>query len=430
MYSGNQFTKNLWRKGARITMQLAIEGGKPVRDRMLPIFRLEIDSDEYENIKAVLNSGQISRGIRPSQFERSFAEYVRAKHAVVVNSGTAALHLALMCLDLPPGSEVITSSLSFVATAFAAEYCGLRPVFIEIEPETYNMSPVSLHEYLEKKSNIRNLSPEGQPQVILPVHYAGKPCDMRAIREIADAYGLLVVEDAAHALGARYWNNPLAPRVGSCRFAELTTFSFFATKNITGGEGGVITTNDEHKAKRMRRIKAHGIEPLGPDYPQTSGYYDVTEVGYNYHLSNINIALVEAQLPKLEMLNAKRRDNAAYLTSLLGDIEEIRCPQLDEDSDHVFHLYTIQLCLERITVSRDQIVAALLAEGIQVGVYYRPIHLFSYFRHKYGYREGDLPITETICNSIITLPMYPLLTKRDCEDISLALHKVISRYRR
>ena len=424
---------------------LAIFGGKPVRTQTLPIFRLEIEGVEFEAVRMVLASGQISRGARPLQFEEKFCEYVGAMHGVVVSSGTAALHLAIQSLDLPVGSEIVMPSLSFVATAFAAEYCGLNPVFVDIESDTFNLDPQKLSQLLEARGINSNSQAGGLPKAIVPVHYGGRPYDVEKIKSIADEYGLRIIEDAAHAVGATYGAQGSPEeyavhstgkaklkvknlKVGCCKYSDLTCFSFFATKNITGGEGGIVTTNDKNLACRIRRMKAHGIVPLD-DAPKTSGYYDVKGIGYNFHLSNINIALLEAQLQKIDDLNDKRKANAKYLSGLLNDLEEVHCPQYDR-YDHVYHLYTITAELDRLSATRDELIHALLMEGIQVGVYYRPIHLFTYFREKYGYKKGDLPVTETVCDSLITLPMYPCLTKRDIADIAEAVHKVIKHYRK
>ena len=376
--------------------------------KLLPIFHLYLDEEDYKSVKEIMDSGQISRGKLPSVFESQFSEYIGCKHTVVLNSGTTALKLAMQALDLPAGSEVIVPSLTFVATAFAPIYCNLKPVFAEIEPETFNLSP----EDVEKK-----ITPK--TKAIIPVHYAGQPANLKAINEIAHRHDLVVVEDAAHAVGAEYQGK----KIGN--ISDLTAFSFFATKNITGGEGGAVCTNNEEWAENIRLMKAHGIKPLKSG-PKTSGYYDVVSIGYNCHLSNLNIGLLLSQIKRLDKLNNMRRSNAKYLTSLLKEIPSVETPEIAEGNDHVFHLYTIKLNLDHFNMSRDEIVEALLKEGIGGGVYYRPIHLFSYFREQYGYKEGDLPITEEVANRLITLPMYPQLNKSDLERIYLALKKVIN----
>ncbi len=393
--------------------RLALYGGPPVRKERLPIFRLSLTDEEIARVVEVLRSGQISRGPLRDRFAERFCVYTGARHAVAVASGTAALHLALQALNLPPGSEVIVPALTFVATAFAAEYCGLRPVFADIDPDTLNLSPQDV---------ARKITP--RTRAIVPVHFAGQVADMEDLYEIAFAHDLAIVEDAAHAIGATHGGQKVGatpPRVEG-RVPHLVCFSLFATKNMTAAEGGMVTTYDETLARRIERLRAHGIVPL-PDAPRTSGYYDVVDLGYNYHLSNLHIALGMAQLEHLDNMNARRKALAARLTALLADVPGLRVPV--PRHDHVYHLYTVLLD-PALAPWRDTIVNALLAEGIQVGLYYRPVHLFSYFRRKYGYTSGSLPVTERVSSVIITLPMYPLLSEADLEDMSRAMRKVLS----
>ncbi len=392
--------------------RLALYGGPPIRKERLPIFQLSLTDEEIARVVEVLRSGQISRGPLRDRFAERFCAYTGARHAVAVASGTAALHLALKALDLPPGSEVIVPSLTFVATAFAAEYCGLRPVFAEIDPETLNLSPEDV---------ARKITP--RTRAIIPVHFAGQVADMEALYEIALSHNLAIIEDAAHAIGATYEGQKIGatPTYVEGRIPHLVCFSLFATKNMTAAEGGIITTYDESLARRIERLRAHGIVPL-PDAPRTSGYYDVVELGYNYHMSNLHIALGMAQLDRLDDMNYRRKYLAQRLTSLLSDIPGIRVP--NSKNDHVYHLYTILLDSSLVYL-RDTIIMALLAEGIQVGLYYRPVHMFSYFMDKYGYSPYSLPVTELVSDSIITLPIYPLLSDNDLRDIHLALKKVI-----
>lgn len=374
---------------------------------MLPIFRLYLDEDDFKSVSDVMSSGQISRGEMPSIFEEEFSTYIGCEHSIVLNSGTAALSLAMQALDLPQGSEVIVPSLTFVATAFAPIYCDLKPVFAEIEPETFNLSPEDVERRITSKT-----------KAIIPVHYAGQPVDLDAIKDIARRHNLVVIEDAAHAVGAEYQNR----KIGN--ISDLTAFSFFATKNITSGEGGVVCTNNAQWAEKIRLMKAHGIVKSLAGSPKASGYYDVTSIGYNCHLSNLNIALLSSQLRRLDQLNDMRRSNAKYLTCLLQELPFVETPEIREGNDHIFHLYTIKLRPGKVNMSRDEMVEALLKEGIGVGVYYRPVHLFSYFQKHFGYRAGDLPVTEDAANRLITLPMYPQLNKADLERICMVLNKV------
>ena len=401
--------------------KIALEGGCPVRERRLPIFRLQITAGEMSAVQNVLLSGYISRSSLRDRFAEQFRQYTGARYAVVVSSGTAALHLALRAMDLRPGSEAIVPSFSFVATAFAVEYCGLKPVFAEVDPETFNISP----EDIERKITART-------EAIIPVHFAGQVADLEAIYGLARRYGLAVVEDAAHAVGAKYGTKKVGASVADTgnqnvtRVEAAVAFSLFATKNMTSGEGGIVTTGSAEVARRIELMRAHGIVRL-PDSPPASGYYDVVDLGYNYHLSDPNIALGMERLKRLDELNRTRRERARRLTDLLNGIEGVIVPQVV--NDHVFHIYNILLDLKRLSASRDRIVQALLAEGIQVGVYYRPIHLFSYFQRKYGTRKGDLPITEQVSDATVTLPMYPLLSDEDLRDIARAVEKVVHYYR-
>lgn len=375
---------------------------------MLPIFRLYLDEDDYKSVKDVMDSGQIARGKLPAVFENEFSEYIGCEHSVVLNSGTTALMLAVQALDLPSGSEVIVPALTFVATAFAPIYCNLKPVFAEIEPETFCLSPEDVERRITPKT-----------KAIIPMHYAGQPVNLEAINEIARRHGLIVIDDAAHAVGAEYQGR----KIGNV--SDLTAFSFFATKNMTGGEGGVVCTNNEAWAKKIRLMKAHGITPLESG-PRASGYYDVVSIGYNCHLSNLNVGLLRSQLRRLDKLNDMRKSNAKYLTSLLEAIPSVETPEILEGNDHIFHLYTIKLKQGNSRMSRDEIVETLIEQGIGVGVYYRPVHLFSYFREHYGYGAGDLPVTEGVANRLITLPMYPQLDKVELEKVYSVLKRVLN----
>ncbi len=385
--------------------KLAIDGGKPVREQMLPIFKLKLGNEEFQAVRNVLESGGISRGNFREKFESAFCEYTGANNAIVVNSGTAALHLAVQALNLKPGDEVIVPSLSFVATAFAAEYAGLKPVFTEIDPATFNISVDDVKRKITDRT-----------RAIIPVHYAGLPVNLNALREISKNHNLFLIEDAAHAIGASYNGNKIGNE------GDLTAFSLFATKNMTAGEGGIITTNNKEWADSIRLSRAHGITALR-NRPAVSGLCDVSQLGYNYHLSNLNIALAIEQLKKLDEMNQRRKEMAVYLSNLLKDVEEIELP--GAENNHIFHLYTIKLMDEKLAGNRDQILESLLAEGIQVGVYYLPIHTFSYFHNKYGTGPGDLPITEKVCNSLVTLPLYPSITKNEIKDIAAALKRVV-----
>ncbi len=385
--------------------KMIIDKDNPVRKEILPIYQLKIDENEISAVLKVLQSGQISRGHLREKFESHFCEFTGSKFAIILNSGTAALHLTLKALNLKSDHEIIIPSLSFVATAFAVEYCDLKPVFVEINPYTFNICIDDVQKKITEKT-----------RAIIAVDFAGLPAELNKLKEICLRYGLYLIEDAAHAIGASYDGS----MVGN--YSDLTAFSLFATKNMTAGEGGIVTTNNKDWANQIKLIRAHGISPLEKS-PKASGFYDVKCLGYNYHLSNLNIALAIEQLKKLNSVNNLRKEKAAYLTKLLEEIEEIQTPV--KTKEHVYHLYSIRLVGNKLISMRDQIIKALYLEGIEAGVYYLPIHLHSYFREKYGFCRGALPVTEQVCDSLITLPFYPFITSDDLEDISKALKKVI-----
>lgn len=426
---------------------LALEGGKPVRRSLLPLFRRETDEQELEALAEVLRSGQLSRSPRRERLAEQFCAYSGAPHTVVVSSGTAALHLALMALALEPGSEVIVPSLTFVATASTVLHCGAVPVFAEVDPETLCLSPESVAERVTSRT-----------RAIVVVHFGGRVAPLGRLLELARTHGLALIEDAAHAIGAglpgaRVGSFQCAPDLDANTLEQgpplpgdiprLATFSLFATKNMTGGEGGLVTTPDPRLRRRLELLRGHGIESV-PGLVSASGNYDVTTLGFNYNLSDLNIALALTQLPRLDEQNRRRQRLARELNARLSGIPGLKCPALtvtsrleptaapdpaEADPYHVFHLYSVQLELSCVRVSRDRVLEALLAEGVQGGVYYRPIHTFAYYQQRCGTRRGDLPITERLSDALITLPFHPLLTSAELDDMAEALHKVLIAYR-
>lgn len=391
---------------------LAIKGGFPIRSSILPIARPLIDNTEIDLCIQVLKSGSLSRGEWVTKFEQEFADYSGSKFCIALSSGTAGLHLALKALNLQKDSEVIVPSLTFVATALAPIYNNLVPVFAEISKNTLMIDPEDIKRKITDKT-----------RVIIPVHYGGGSAPIDEIMKIAEEYNLYVIEDACHAAGVSYKQKKLGT------FGDMGVFSFFATKNMTAGEGGAVVTQDKELADKVRQLRAHGISHSN-NQTKVSGNYDVIDVGYNYHLSHLHLAVAYAQLKKLDVMNKMRVENAKYLTHLLKGIDEIEILEYLRNTSCTYHLYTILLRLERLKIDRDEFIKALRAEGIQAGIYYRPIHMFTLFRDKYGYKEEDLPITSSICNRIITLPMYPQLQKKDLEDIGKAVDKVVYTFKK
>jgi perosamine synthetase len=393
-------------------VSLAIDGGRGIRAERLPIFRLQLTDEDVCSVESVLRSGQISRGSYPREFEAELAAYLGVSHTVVCSSGTAALHASLLALGIEPGSEVIVPALTFVATVLAPLYVGCRPIFAEVDPDTLTLDVSDVRRKISSRT-----------AAVIGVDYGGQPCDASSLLEIARGSGCRLIIDAAHSIGAA--SGP--GKVGA--EADATAFSFFATKNLAAGEGGAVAVPDASTYERLQRIKAHGIQ--FPPGPRISGLCDVLELGHNFHLSNLNIALARSQLRQLDSRIAERKHLAAILTDLIHsrvDSRLVGTPAIVRD--HAFHLYTVRLRLENLRVTRDQVIRALSAEGIETGVYYRPAHLFSYIRSRLGTAEGQLPRTEKICEELLTLPLYPGLSSADLEDISAALTKVLAAYAR
>lgn len=390
---------------------LAIEGGKPIRQKMLAYGRQWIDQEDIRAVTEALTSDWLTTGPKIAEFETLFAESVGAKYAVAVSNGTAALHVALFAAGIEEGVEVITTPFTFVATSNAVRYMGGTVKFVDVRPDSYNIDPKKIEEHITDKT-----------KAIVAVDFAGHPADFDEINALADRYNLIVVEDAAHSLGATYKNR----KVGS--LVDLTTFSLHPVKHITTGEGGMITTDDAALASRMRLFRNHGIaldhkqrEALG------SWCYDMTDLGFNYRLTDIQCALGISQLKKLTGWVKRRQEIASKYAEAFREIPEIIVPVTLSECENSWHLYVIQL--NNLSVPRDQIFKALRAENIGVNVHYIPVPWHSYYQ-KLGYVKGQWPVTETLHEKIISLPMWPGMSDQDVCDTINAMQKVISAYRK
>jgi perosamine synthetase len=391
---------------------LAIQGGRPVRETLLPYGRQSIDEDDIRRVVEVLRSEWITTGPKVAEFEEAFAAYVGAKYGVSFSSGTAALHGAAFATGLGPGDEAITTPMTFCATANCVLYQGAKPVFADVCPDTLNIDPDQI---------ARRITP--RTKAILPVDYAGHPADLKAILELAERHRLVVIEDACHALGAEYRGQ----RVGG--ISRMTVFSFHPVKHITTGEGGMVTTDDGELARRLRLFRNHGIDD---DARRRQGEvqwtYEMVELGYNYRLTDIGCGLGLSQLRKLEKNLARRRQIAqryhAAFESMLGIIP----PTERSDVMSAWHLYPIRLDLERLRATRAEIFAALRAENVGVNVHYIPVPCHTYYRKRFGYQSGDYPVAEAAYESLITLPMFPGATERDVKDVVNAVEKVVRYY--
>jgi UDP-4-amino-4,6-dideoxy-N-acetyl-beta-L-altrosamine transaminase len=394
------------------TQTLAIDGGVPVRATFLPYGRQSMGEADIQAVVDVLRSDWLTTGPKVAEFEEAFASHVGAKHAVSFSSGTAALHGAAFAARLKPGDEAITTPLTFAATANCVLYQGATPVFADVCPDTLNLDP----EQVERKITANT-------RAILPVDYAGHPADLDAIRQIASRHGLIVIEDACHALGAEYRGR----KVGS--IADMTVFSFHPVKHITTGEGGMVTTDNPQFAETLRRFRNHGISSDARQR-QSAGqwHYEMVLLGFNYRLPDIVCALGIEQLKRLESNLVRRREIAARYTSAFGEIVGVITPAVRPDANPAWHLYPIRLDLEKLSADRAQIFRALRAENIGVNVHYIPVHLHPYYRDRFGYNGGEFPVAEDAYSRLISLPMFHGMTDQDVDDVITAVRKVLGHY--
>jgi len=393
---------------------LAIDGGSPVREKLLPYGRQSVDEADIQAVVKVLRSDWLTTGPKVAEFEGAFAARVDAAHAVSFTSGTAALHAATFAAGLKAGDEALTSPMTFAATANCVLYQGATPVFVDVSADTLNLDP----ELITKK-----ISPK--TRAILPVDYAGHPADLSAIIEIAQGRGLIVIEDACHALGAEYRKK----RVGS--IADMTVFSFHPVKHITTGEGGMVVTDNPQFAETLRRFRNHGISSDARQR-QTTGqwHYEMVLLGFNYRLPDVASALGIEQLKKLDANLMRRREIAARYTAAFREVPAAIPPALRREVEPAWHLYPIRLDLAKLTADRAQIFRALRAENIGVNVHYIPVHFHPYYRDRFGYKPGDFPAAEDAYARLLSLPMFHAMTDQDTEDVIHAVGKVVGHYSR
>jgi perosamine synthetase len=393
---------------------LAINGGAPVRETLLPYGRQSIDEADIQAVVEVLRSDWLTTGPKVGEFEEAFAERVGAAHAVSFTSGTAALHAAAFAAGLKSGDEAITTPMTFAATANCVLYQNSTPIFADVCADTLNLDP----RQIERKINPRT-------RAIFAVDYAGHPADLDPILELAKRKGLIVIEDACHALGAEYRGR----RVGS--IADMTVFSFHPVKHITTGEGGMVATNNPQLAETLCRFRNHGISSDARQR-QSAGqwHYEMVLLGFNYRLPDIACVLGIEQLKKLDANLARRRQIAAQYTAAFRQISGVIPPAVHPEVNPAWHLYPIQLDLEVLRADRAQIFRALRAENIGVNVHYIPVHLHPYYRERFGYKGGEFPVAERAYSRLISLPMFHSMSDRDIDDVIEAVRKIMSYYSR
>lgn len=389
---------------------------------MIPYGRHHIDEQDIEAVVDVLRSGALTQGPTIESFERAVADYVGAKYAVAVSSGTAALHLTALIAGVSPGTSLVTSPITFVASANGGRYAGGRIVFADIELDTVNMSPHALREVLARNPDVR---------AVVPVHFAGLPCDMPAIKLAADQAGAMVIEDAAHALGARY---PDGQRVGSCAYSHMTIFSFHPVKAIAAGEGGMITTNDEAIYRRLLRLRSHGINKLGdpfqlPEQAETNGvrdpwYYEMQEIGFHYRITDIQCALALSQFKKLDRFIARRQAIAKKYDARFSGMRNCRPAQpMGRDlSGH--HLYVIRIDYEAANINRGQLIQELRLRQIGSQVHYIPVPAHPYYR-RLGFRPEDYPNAQKYYQEALSIPLFYDLTDEQQEMIIAAIQELV-----
>jgi len=394
-------------------------------NHFLPFSLPLIENDEIEEVVETLRSGWITTGPKTKKFEEEFRKYIGCKHVIAVNSCTAALHLALEAIGLREGDEVITSPMTFAATAEVIRYFNAKPVFVDIDSTTMNIDPEKIEDYLSSCMN----SHSSLPKAIIPVHYAGYPCDMDRIFQIAERYNLRVIEDAAHALPS-FYKGKLVGTMG-----DLTCFSFYATKNITTAEGGMIATDNDEWAERMRIMSLHGISKDAWKRYTAEGnwYYEIIAPGYKYNLTDIAAALGIAQLKKIDALWKRRTQIADMYNGAFKRLPELDGPLGGEDEEqtrHSWHLYVIRLNLQRLQIDRNRFIEELKRKGIGTSVHFIPLHMHPYYRETYGYESDDFPVAYETFKRIISLPIYPKMTDIDVERVIEAVTDVVKSYRR
>ncbi|HXS78324.1 MAG TPA: UDP-4-amino-4,6-dideoxy-N-acetyl-beta-L-altrosamine transaminase [Terracidiphilus sp.] len=393
---------------------LAIHGGTPVRKTLLPYGRQSIEEDDIQAVVDALRSDWLTTGPKIPEFEEAFAAWLGARFAVSFSSGTAALHGAAFAAGIATGDEAITTPLTFAATANCVLYQNGTPVFADISADTLNLDPERVAAKVSPKT-----------KALLPVDYAGHPADLDAMLEIADRHGLVVIEDACHALGAEYKGR----RVGS--IAHMTVFSFHPVKHLTTGEGGMVTTDNAAYADALRKFRNHGISSGARDRQQAGQWhYEMVLLGYNYRLTDIACALGLSQLKKLEENLTRRREIATRYTAAFREMPGICAPVVREEALPAWHLYPVRLDLARLSAGRAEIFRALRAENIGVNVHYIPVHLHPYYRERFGYRGGEFPVAESAYESLISLPMFHGMSDQDVEDVIRAVDLVIGYYRK
>ncbi|MGN0431369.1 MAG: UDP-4-amino-4,6-dideoxy-N-acetyl-beta-L-altrosamine transaminase [Lachnospiraceae bacterium] len=395
--------------------ELAINGGTPVRDTKLFYGHQYIDEADIAAVTEVLKSDYLTCGPKITELEKRLCEITGAKYAVVVSNGTAALHIACQAAGVTRGDEVITTPITFAASANCALYCGAKPVFADINERTYNIDPASVVKHMTDKT-----------KAVVAVDFTGQAVELDPLLKLCKEKGAVLIEDGAHSIGTKYKGKG----VGS--IADMTTFSFHPVKTVTGGEGGAVLTNNEEYYKKLVLYRAHGItrdSSLMEKENAGGWYYEQIALGMNYRMTDIQAALVLSQLDKLEKFGSRRKEIVKKYNTAFSEIPEITVQEEIPESDTIRHLYILRIKPERLRVDRKGFYEAMAAENICCNVHYIPVYYHPYYEHL-GYKKGLCPKAEKLYDEIMSLPLYYSMTDKDVEDVIAAVKKIVAAYRK
>jgi dTDP-4-amino-4,6-dideoxygalactose transaminase len=377
----------------------------------VPFHAAAMGEEEVRAVSEVIRSGWLTMGARTFEFERQFASYVGAPYAIAVSSCTAGLHLCLEAIGIKPGDEVLVPTTTFTATAEVVTYLGARPVLVDIDAQTLNLDVVDAARKITART-----------RAIIPVHFGGQPCDLAKIQNLAQTDKLHVIEDAAHALPASYRGKP----IGS--ISELTAFSFYATKTLSTGEGGMVTTSNEDYARRLQFMRLHGIsrDAWKRYSAEGSWHYEVIEAGYKYNLTDMQSALGIVQLSKCDAMNQSRSDIAKRYTQAFRLIDALEVPEVLPDRTTSWHLYVLRLRLDALRIDRGRFIQELGERGVSASVHFIPLHLQPFYQREFDYKEGDFPVAEQEYRRCLSLPLYPTMSEEEVEQVIWAVRDVVS----
>ena len=395
--------------------KLAIFGGQPVREQKIFYGHQYLDEEDIQAVVDVLRGDFLTCGPNITSLEKALCDLTGAKYCIAISNGTAALHVACMAAGVGPGDEVITTPITFAASANCALYCGATPVFADINPETYNIDPEDIERKITDKT-----------KAVVAVDFTGQAVEIEKIRAICDKHNLIFIEDGAHSIGTNYNGVP----VGG--LADMTTFSFHPVKTVTGGEGGAVLTNDEEIYEKLQLYRSHGItrkESLMEHESEGGWYYEMIDLGYNYRMTDFQAALIESQLKKLSAFKARRQEIVKRYNEAFADMPEIFVQKEIPESDTTRHLYIINLQLDKLNGTRREVFDALAAENVQCNVHYIPVYYFPHYE-RMGYKKGLCPNAEQAYEGFISIPLYPAMSDQDVEDVIAAIKKVIAHYRK